>query len=204
MKNIIFDFGNVLITFDQEKIISQFTSEEKEKEFIRKEIINSPEWVGYGLIDSGYITEDDAINLINDRSNNKYKDLVYQFLKNYNKYMYIQQEIIDKIKDLKNKGYKIYMLSNTNHYMYEKYIKDIEYLFDGIVLSYKIHAVKPNNYIYEYIIKKYNLTPEETLFIDDNEKNIFKANEFGIQGRKVKQDSIEDIMQILKEYRIGE
>ena len=204
MKNIVFDFGNVIITFNEDEIISKFTKDPKEKEFLIKNVIHSPEWVENGLIDTGYLSKEYAADIINDRTNNEYKDLVKDFLVNHHNYMYIQDEIIEIIKNLKEKGYKIYMLSNTTEDTYEKHIKNIEYLFDGIVLSYRIHHIKPNNAIYEELINKYNIDPKETLFIDDREDNIKTANKYGIKGRKVNKNDVEDIKQVLKEYEIGD
>lgn len=204
MKNIIFDFGNVIVTFEEKEIVSHFSDNIEIQEFLIKNVINSPEWNTYGLIDSGFITNEEVCSLVNDRTNNIYKNLVENFMRNYYKYMYIQKEVIEEIKKLKEKGYNIYLLSNTNDFMYEKFIKDIEYLFDGMILSYRNHTIKPHDAIYKHIIEKYNLNPEESLFIDDREDNIKTANKFGIKGRSVKPNDVNDIKSVLKEYGIGE
>ena len=204
MKNIIFDFGNVIINFNSREVVSHFTDNKEVQDFLINEVIYSPEWNKYGFIDSGFITHEEVSILINDRTNNIYQDLVNYFMKNYYKYMYIQKEVIEIIKGLKEKGYNIYLLSNTNEFIYEKFIKEIEYLFDGIVLSYRKHILKPHDSIYQYIIAEYNLNPEESLFIDDREDNVKTANKFGIKGRNVKPDDVEDIKRVLKEYGIGE
>ena len=175
MKNIIFDFGKVIGYFSEKDIVSKFSSKPEIQKFLINNVILSPEWMEFGIIDSGYISELEAINMINDRTNNAYKDIVYNFMINYHKYMYIQEELIDIIKRLKSQGYKIYMLSNTNEIMYQKFIKNIENLFDGVVLSYKIHKIKPYDSIYKYLIDEFNLNPEESLFIDDVEDNINTA-----------------------------
>ena len=166
MKNIIFDFGNVLMTFNAKEIAKKFTSSEEEQDFIVNNVVNSPEWGGFGLIDTGYLSREEIIDIINDRSNNKYKDLVIDFMNNFDKYRHIQQEVIEIIKDLKKQGYKVYLLSNTNEYSYEKVIKDIEYLFDGVALSYQIHMIKPYEGIYKYLIDKYSI--EESIRLTEN------------------------------------
>ena len=204
MKNIIFDFGNVLMTFNAREIVSKFTSNKEEQDFLVDNVVNSPEWGGLGLIDTGYLSREEIINLINDRSNNKYKDLVIDFMNNFHKYRYVQQEVVEIIKGLKKQGYKIYLLSNTNEYSYEEVIKDIEYLFDGEALSYQLHMIKPYEGIYKYLIDKYDINPEETLFIDDREDNMKTANSLGINGRAVNPDDVEDIKLVLKEYEIGD
>lgn len=204
MKNIIFDFGNVLMTFNAREIVSKFTSNKEEQDFLVDNVVNSPEWGGLGLIDTGYLSREEIINLINDRSNNKYKDLVIDFMNNFHKYRHVQQEVVEIIKGLKKQGYKIYLLSNTNEYSYEEVIKDIEYLFDGEALSYQLHMIKPYEGIYKYLIDKYDINPEETLFIDDREDNMKTANSLGINGRAVNPDDVEDIKLVLKEYEIGD
>ncbi len=202
MKNIIFDFGNVIIRFDEDNIISKFTNDPKEIEFIKNEIINSPEWIGNGLMDTGFISHEDAASLINDRTNNKYNELVNIFLQNYQKYMILNENVINIIKLLKEKGYKIYMLSNTNELTYNNFIYKIKDLFDGLVLSYEINMIKPYNGIYNYLLNKYNLKPEESLFIDDRLDNMETANKLGINGRKIIPNSEDDIKQVLKEYGV--
>lgn len=204
MKNIIFDFGGIILTVKMKEIVKKFTNSKEEQEFLLDNVVNSPEWIEYGLIDTGYITKEDFINLVNDRTNNIHKDLVEDFINNYINHVYVDDKIIELIKNLKEQGYKIYLLSNTQKYSYEKFIKDIEYLFDGITLSFKEHLLKPYNAIYERLIDKYNLVPEESLFIDDREDNISTANKYGIKGRKVERNSIEDIKKVLQEYNIGE
>ena len=99
MKNIIFDYGSVLKTFYKEEIVSKFTDNKEEKEFLLNNVINSPEWSQYGLIDTGYLTHEEVINLINDRSSNKYKELVTNFMHNYYKYMFFQEELLEIIKN---------------------------------------------------------------------------------------------------------
>ena len=204
MKNIIFDFGNVITTFDEEYVVSKFTSAKEEQKFLIDEVIHAPEWGVYGLIDTGYLTHEAIVNIINDRTNNQYKDLVIDFMNNFNEYRYFQEGVLEIIKKLKKQGYKVYMLSNTNEVSYEKFIKDIEYLFDGLVLSYQIHLIKPYEAIYKYLLEKYNLKPEESLFIDDREVNMKTAHKFGIKGRTVRPDDVEDIKKVLEEYGIGD
>ena len=204
MKNIIFDFGGIILTVKMKEIVKKFTDSKEKQEFLLDNVVNSPEWIEYGLIDTGYITKEDFINLVNDRTNNIHKDLVEDFINNYINHVYVDDKIIELIKNLKEQGYKLYLLSNTQKYSYDKFIKDIEYLFDGITLSFKEHLLKPYNAIYERLIEKYNLVPEESLFIDDREDNISTANKYGIKGRKVERNSLEDIKKVLKEYNIGE
>lgn len=203
IKNIIFDIGNVILQFDVEEIISNFTRKKSEKQFIINNIINSPEWLQYSLIDTGFISREQAIEIVEDRTNHINDELIEKFWYRYNDYSFINDNVIDIIKELKEKDYKIYLLSNINSHTYN-HIKDNKLfnLVDGYVFSYIEHQVKPYVGIYNTLLERYKLIPQECLFIDDNIKNIKTANELGIQGKKVIPDNFESVVQTLKEYNV--
>ena len=203
IKNIIFDIGNVILQFDIKEVIPNFTKKESEKQFIKNNIINSPEWLQYSLIDTGFISREQAIEIVEDRTNHINDELIEKFWYRYNDYSFINDNVIDIIKELKEKDYKIYLLSNINSHTYN-HIKDNKLfnLVDGYVFSYIEHQVKPYVGIYNTLLERYKLIPQECLFIDDNIKNIKTANELGIQGKKVIPDNFESVVQTLKEYNI--
>lgn len=203
IKNIIFDIGNVILNFDLSYVIPAFTKNKEEQDFILHNIINSPEWLGNGLIDTGYISKEDAISIVQDRTNHTNDELISQFWNHYNEYSSINKEAIDLIKSLKENDYNIYLLSNINPYTYNS-IKPsgLFDMVDGYVLSYKVHKIKPYIGIYNELIEKYNLHPSECLFIDDNPKNIETANKLGFLGKSVKPDNFESVVDLLNEYKI--
>ena len=203
IKNIIFDIGNVILQFDIKEVIPNFTKKESEKQFIINNIINSPEWLQYSLIDTGFISREQAIEIVEDRTNHINDELIEKFWYRYNDYSFINDNVIDIIKELKEEDYKIYLLSNINSHTYN-HIKDNKLfnLVDGYVFSYIEHQVKPYVGIYNTLLERYKLIPQECLFIDDNIKNIKTANELGIQGKKVIPDNFESVVQTLKEYNI--
>ncbi len=85
------------------------------------------------------------------------------------------------------KHYNIYMLSNTNPIHMEQSVKewfkidgkDINHYFDGLSLSYEAKSAKPNREIFEYTVSHLCIKPEETLFLDDSDKNLKAASELG-------------------------
>ena len=98
-------------------------------------------------------------------------------------FMHYSDGIIDLIRELKQKGYKLYILSNmTRHFINNSYKFPILKEFDGIVYSAPIKMVKPNEEIYKYILDKYNLVANECLFIDDTKTNLVTATRFGIHA----------------------
>lgn len=203
IKNIIFDIGNVILNFEIDKVLSKFTDKKEEQNFILNNIINSPEWLGYALIDTGFISKEVAIEIVKDRTNHQKDELIDNFWNNYNKYASINDEVLTLIKTLKNNNYKIYLLSNINKHTHDSIkTSGLFEIVDGYVLSYLEHQVKPYDSIYNTLINRYNLNPKESLFIDDKEDNIKTANKLGILGKKVNPDDILSIIDLLNEYGI--
>lgn len=85
------------------------------------------------------------------------------------------------------KRYGIYMLSNTNPIMWDSRIAEefrhegleMADYFDGIVTSFEAKSIKPDSKIFEYAIEKCQLVPEETIFLDDSQKNLNAAAMLG-------------------------
>ena len=93
---------------------------------------------------------------------------------------------IPMIQDLKDKGYKVYYLSNWSAWTYDLLQEagkfDFLKLMDGGVFSYDVGYMKPDEEIYKILINKYKINPEEAVFFDDREENIEAANKLGIHG----------------------
>lgn len=201
VKNVIFDIGNVILNFDLNYILPKFTKNSDEQDFIVDNIINSPEWLGYSLIDTGYITKENAIAIVQDRTNHKNDNLIESFWNNYNNYSLVDNRVIELIKNLKLQGYRIYLLSNINEHTFINVEKSgLFNIVDGYVLSYKEHQVKPYVAIYETLLNRYELMASECLFIDDNEKNIKTAQELGFITRKVLSDNYESVLESISEF----
>lgn len=99
-------------------------------------------------------------------------------------YMRPINENLFLVKELKEyTPHKLYILSNFDvdaiEMLFALYPEFFS-LFDGIVVSGQVGALKPYPEIYEYILKKYGLDPKKSLFIDDQQENIIGANSVGI------------------------
>ncbi|MCC6323845.1 HAD family phosphatase [Candidatus Nomurabacteria bacterium] len=94
--------------------------------------------------------------------------------------------LVHMIQQLKNKGYKIALLTNANASFFERKVYKVhpnfKDLFNEIVISSDIGMIKPNKDIFLYTLKKIDSTPEETLFIDDGKMNVEGAINLGING----------------------
>ena len=96
----------------------------------------------------------------------------------------LQEEVaptVELIKELKAKGYKLYVLSNMSK-EYIEYLRKLSVFdyFDYQVVSCEIHLGKPNPKIYEYLLSHCGLTASETIFIDDRKDNVEVAEQVGI------------------------
>jgi len=91
---------------------------------------------------------------------------------------YISDDTIQCIRQLKIAGYKLYVLSNWDQDSFlllrEQYA-DFFDLFDGCVVSGFEHVIKPDSTIYQILLQRYNLAPEQCIFIDDQEENVNAA-----------------------------
>ena len=202
IKNIIFDLGNVIINYNQKKIINNFTEKEEEIKYIYDEIFHAPEWT---LMDLGDITNDGAIEIINKRNEFKYEKLTQDFLHEWYKKQPTNRDIVEIAKILKNNGYNLFVLSNMANQTYE-YFKNDEFfsLCTGIVISAHEHVKKPDEKVYRLLLDRYNLNAEECLFIDDDDsgKNYETANKIGIKGRRIMPNQVEDVKKLLLEFGV--
>ncbi len=81
--------------------------------------------------------------------------------------------------------HKLFVLSNANADFYQHFMAhhpDIFRHFDGIVMSAQSGFSKPDAKAYLYLIKKYDLKPDESIFIDDKEVNVLTARALGMHG----------------------
>ena len=203
IKNVIFDVGGVILYFSEEEFLNNFTNDNEEKKLIIDYIYNSPEWMINGLIDLGVVSQEEFVKIIQDRTNHTHDELVRDVILNYYKVFHVQEKVKDLIKSLKENGYNVYILSNINEYVHVRTGLDEVFKYtDGQILSYKYCQIKPFTGIYQTLLNRFNLKPEECLFIDDREVNLKTANKLGIKGEAVKTNNIESIKDLLNKYNI--
>ena len=93
---------------------------------------------------------------------------------------------IPMIQDLKDKGYKVYFLSNWSAWTHDLLIREGKFDFlsmmDGGVFSFSVGYMKPHEEIYKILLNRYKIDPEKAIFFDDKEENIKAAKKLGIKG----------------------
>lgn len=181
IKNIVFDMGNVLILFDPDFFIKRIGIEDKKSvEILKREIYGSIEW---SMTDRGTLTEKQACEIIEKRVPDYLKDSVAKLTSEWHRPIVPILGAKELIKELKENGYSIYLLSNAslNLVNYWHDIPGSEY-FDGEIISSYVKYLKPQMEIYQCLIDKYGLKKEECVFIDDSALNAEGAVNFGMLG----------------------
>ena len=94
--------------------------------------------------------------------------------------------LLPHLEKLREKGIRTYVLSNNNpasmEYIRQMFTADgktMEDYFDAVYLSYELHELKPSEAIFRKMIAAGGMRPEETLFIDDGQKNVEAARKLG-------------------------
>lgn len=183
IKNIIFDIGGVL--FDD--------SLENTNKVLNKDACIIYKKAYGGLFKDCLIGKESiSMHLKSLENDIDYDDIKYLF-DNYEKSLPLIVENFEYIKQLKSKGYNVYLLSNIekNTLDYIKKKINLDKYFSGGVYSYIEQMKKPNKEIYELILNKYKLNPDETIFFDDKETNLIEPRKLGIRSYLFK--NIDDI-----------
>lgn len=180
IKNVVFDMGGVLIRFDAEHYTTRFVPDPADYELMRRELFRSIEWV---WMDRGTITDDEVVAAVCARLPERLHQAVRDILDNWHQDIPPLDGVYDLVKELKGKGYRIYLLSNTctRFHEFRKNIPALEF-FDGEFVSCDFHFVKPEPRIYLRFLEYFHLRPEECVFIDDDPRNIEGAVRCGMGG----------------------
>jgi glucose-1-phosphatase len=180
IKNIVFDLGNVLISFRPAVYFDNKDYPENIKCKILSDIFASREWL---MLDNGDMNTSEAIDSISSKSSLKREEIAHIFNLRTDMMFPLDQNV-RLLPELKKQGYKLYFLSNFPLDIFEV-IKTGYFFFtyfDGGVISSEVKFSKPHRRIYEILLENYSLTPEESLFIDDIEVNVRAAENLGMKG----------------------
>jgi glucose-1-phosphatase len=180
IKNIVFDLGNVLISFRPSEYFDNKNYPETVKSKILPDIFWSTEW---HMLDNGEINTSEAIDAISLKSSLNKEEIAHIFNLR-TEMMFPLDQNVRLLPELRKQGFKLYFLSNFPIDIFEE-IKSGYYFFkyfDGGVISSEVKFSKPDRRIYEILLKKYFLIAEECLFIDDIERNVRTAESLGMKG----------------------
>lgn len=180
IKNLIFDFGKVLIDYDFSLTANRFfQNSEDGEEFFR--IFSEPKFIE--KCDLEFEPFDEIIDEAKIQYP-QYAEALQLFTVHYADFVTGEipgmKELLTR---LKNEGFKLYGLTNWCSKIRKiMEIYDIFDLLDGSIISAEEHLIKPDPAIYLRLCEKFHLNPSECLFTDDKSENIEGAKKVGMQG----------------------
>ena len=194
-KNIVFDFGGVMVDFDpKEYLVDRFCNADVEEQ-VSALTFDSEEWK---LLDAGLITRFEANQRMLTRANEH--DCVFEGQGVLDDWMHILRprlRMLELVRRLKNHGYCVYYLSNIPQDVLELLTeRGVLAQFDGGVASCEVQVNKPDPQIYKALLKKYQLKSSECAFIDDRLENVQAAFALGFAGIQMK-DSVGTLIRSL-------
>lgn len=196
INTIIFDIGNVLVDFKWEQYLRDCGYNDEIVRKVSEATVKNDLWKKW---DRGDIEEAEIIEQsckLEPSVEREIRKLFVDIEQLINEFDY-SAEIIKKLKE---NGYKVYLLSNYARSHYELDKKNFKFLdyVDGGIISYEVILAKPEPEIYKALIQKYNINPQEAVFLDDLPENLEAAKPFGFHTIQVKsyQQILEDLQKL--------
>lgn len=186
IKNIIFDFGGVILNIDYNLAMQSFLRLGIENDF--SFYSQSKQVSLFDELEKGIITPDEFRHRIKSLSSKTLTDEQIDSAWNSMILELPPERII--LLEKANKNYRTFMLSNSNSIHYDVYVKNLrdKYgyksfagLLEKVYFSHQVKMKKPDREIFELVINENKLNPEETLFIDDTFRHIEAATQYGLK-----------------------
>ena len=185
IKNIVFDLGGVIFKIDKNQAIKRFN----EVGFAgAASYLDAFTQVGiFGELESGKITVEQFRCRLSELAGTELtlEDCAY----GWQGYMAgLPQRNLDKLIELRQRGFRLSLLSNTNPFMmqwarssaFDGRGHGLDHYLDALYLSYEMGVMKPEKRIFEMMLQGEKARPQETVFIDDSEHNTAVAAAMGI------------------------
>ena len=179
IRNLVFDLGNVLARFAPREFVPLEVPDPQAAAALYHALFESGLWY---RLDEGTLDDAGALRELG-RQLPQYRHLAARLLAVWDKYLTPIPEMEPLLRELRAKGYKLYLLSNASKrfYQYRSQLPALR-LLDGFVISADYRVAKPQARIYEILCQRYALQPGECLFTDDVPQNVQAAQAAGWQA----------------------
>ncbi len=188
-ENLLFDLGGVIMDIRRENC---------EEAFRQLGMADIGEYLGdygqkgpFAALEEGKISEEEFRAEVRKHIAREVSD--EEIDRAFNRFLTgIPVRRLEELRKLRGK-YKLYMLSNTNSIMWRQDIAKafrqeglaVDDYFDGIVTSFEAKCCKPAPGIFNRVVEKFGIRPEETVFFDDSKANVEAAAKLGFATRHV-------------------
>ncbi len=186
IKNIIFDLGGVILTLNQPEAIRRFQALGLADAVERLDAYTQTGI--FGDVERGAI---DAETFRRELSSLLGHEVGYEACRHawlgYAKEL--PQRNVDALVRLREEGYRLILLSNTNPFMmswvfstdFDGHGHSLEHYMDACYCSYQLKVMKPDPEFFTRVLAAEKILPQETLFVDDGPRNVAAASQLGIR-----------------------
>ncbi len=179
MKNVVFDLGNVILNFNPDYMVSLFCDDAEDKRLLLAAIFDN----GWDKYDEGLVTHEEkkasARKLLPKRLHELSDDILDKWVYHLTE-IHGMEQLLTK---LKRDGFGVFLLSNAPTYFSQNSgFYNVVKLFDGKIFSGDIKLAKPSPEIFAHALKRFGISAEESVFIDDKAENVKTAEELGFIG----------------------
>ena len=185
IRTVLFDLGGVIITLDPQQAVDRFKAlgladaEKRLDSYTQSGI--------FGDLEHGLITDEDfrrEFSLLVGREVSH--EACAHAWQGYA--LEVPKRNLEALKQLKEQGYRVLLLSNTNPYMMEWAESPafdgeghpVSYYFDHCYLSYQMQMMKPSEQIFREVLRNEKTFASEVLFVDDGPRNVATARQLGM------------------------
>jgi epoxide hydrolase-like predicted phosphatase len=180
VRNIIFDFGGVLVTWRPQEIIDSFYVDPALREAVRVHAFQHEDWLD---MDRGTLDEVTVVQRFAARMGRPETELRALF-DHLRASLVPIAPTVALLEELHGRGYELYGLSNMSEsiFAYLRGRHSFFELFDGIVVSAAVKLLKPEPGIYEHLRERHALDFAESVFLDDMPANVEAARRLGLRA----------------------
>ena len=180
IKNIVFDFGQVLVKFVPAYIVAQHTADPQTARLIEDVVFDRTYW---NRLDAGEVSDDEAVLAFRSQLPSCVCDLGERVFRSWIDHIPPIEGMWELVAAIDARGIPLYLLSNISPHFAER-ADEFSVLrhFKKCIFSGLCHMTKPDGGIYRHLLRECDIRPEETLFIDDSPQNIAGAEACGIHG----------------------
>ena len=179
-RNIVFDMGNVLMTFDGREFARIFTDTEEDAQALYQGLFGRGEWA---LLDSGTIDHATMMRIAEAHTPERLLPNLHECYAHWPEHSRVIKGTNDLALRLHAAGWGVYVLSNANDRIEAQLSQAPAYsVLDGLVVSARERLMKPDPAIFQVLCDRYDLEPASCVFVDDNLDNCEGARVAGLNA----------------------
>ena len=181
IKNIVFDLGGVLVDWNPRYLYRKIFNTEAEVDWFL-EYICTGEWNAQQ--DAGR-TMAEATQLLLERHPEHQHEIIAYYDRWTEMFSGPIEGTVQILDELKAKSdYRLLALTNWSAETFPTALKLFDFFswFEGIVVSGDEKLIKPDHRLYQVLFDRYDIQPQETVFIDDTLPNVYAAAELGVRS----------------------